>query len=77
MASFNFNTDKISAASKVSSENNSTSGQSFFNVFVWVLLGALFATGVTAVDLWGNRDQGNAPAPQNSQKQAPTALSVE
>lgn len=74
MANFNLNTNTSNELSRRSSESNSTSGQSFFNVFIWVLLGALFSTGVVAVDLWGNRDQGNAPP---AQKQAPTALSLE
>ena len=74
MASFNINTNKINEVSRESLESKSTSGQSFFNVFIWVLLGALFSTGVVAVDLWGNRDQGNAPV---GRKEAPTSLSLE
>lgn len=74
MANFNLNTDKISEVSRGSLESKSASGESFFNVFVWVLLGSLFATGVVGVDLWQNRDKGNTPA---AQKEAPTALSFE
>lgn len=74
MANFNLNTDKISEISRGRSGSKSASGQSFFNVLVWVFLGALFATGVVGVDLWQNRDNGNAPA---AQKEAPTALSFE
>lgn len=74
MAIFNLNTAKISEGSRGTSGSKSESSESFFNVFVWVLLGALFATGVVGVDLWQNRDKGNAPA---AQKEAPTALSFE
>lgn len=74
MASFNLNTDKISGSYREGSESKSTSGQSFFNVLVWVVLGALFSTGVVGVDLWQNRDKSNPPA---AHKEVPTALTLE